>query len=308
MTRRNGGCNTVASWRLLLVGVLGLLITAAGVALPSFGAPLAGADPQPLVITTTSPLPDATVDSPYSVTLQATGGVAPYSWSWGTDGNNNAGLPQGLTFSNGTISGTPTQWNTNQFYVFVGDSSSPQEQDVVRYVLTVQPLTPPPLMITTTSAPSTTVGTAYSATLQASGGVPPYSWSIASGSLPEGLSLSSSGTISGTTELPQNSTFVVQVVDTGAQSGTNLYAPEQQTATEQLSISVSSGVSALDSTLESLGNTIADAEGNATGELSVVTGLLGTVEGVVSNLQETLACLPGGLDTLLDGTPPACVP
>jgi hypothetical protein len=291
-----------------MLGALGLLLTSAAVAFSSLSAPLAGADPQPLVITTTS-LPAATVDSPYSATLQATGGVAPYSWSWGADPDTKAEqLPPGLSFSAGTISGTPTQWGSFEFYVFVGDASNPQEQYVRTLVLNVQPLTPPPLVVTTTSLPNTTVGMAYSAALQASGGVPPYSWSIASGSLPEGLSLSSTGTISGTTELPQTSTFVVQVMDTGAQSGTNLYAPEQQTATEQLSIAVSSGSSSLDSTLESLGNTIVGAEGNATGELSVVTGLLGTLDGALSNLEQTISCLPAGLSTLLDGTPPACVP
>ena len=55
---------------------------------------------------------------------------------------------------------------------------------------------PPPLTISTTTLPAGTVGTAYSATLAATGGVSPYSWS-ASG-LPSGLSISSAGTISGT--------------------------------------------------------------------------------------------------------------
>jgi hypothetical protein len=55
---------------------------------------------------------------------------------------------------------------------------------------------PAPLAISTTTLPVGTSGTAYSATLAATGGVPPYAWS-ASG-LPSGLSMSSTGTISGT--------------------------------------------------------------------------------------------------------------
>jgi hypothetical protein len=55
------------------------------------------------------------------------------------------------------------------------------------------------LSITTTSLPSFFVGTPYSATLAATGGTAPYSWSITSGTLPNGLALNpSTGVISGT--------------------------------------------------------------------------------------------------------------
>ena len=42
----------------------------------------------------------------------------------------------------------------------------------------------PPVQITTTSLPGGTAGTAYNATLAATGGVAPYTWSLASGQLP----------------------------------------------------------------------------------------------------------------------------
>lgn len=71
-----------------------------------------------------------------------------------------------------------------------------------------------PVVIDTTSLPGATIGVAYSATLTAHGGNPPYTWSIFSGSLPVGLSLSSAGVISGTpTGSPGTSTFTVQAVD-----------------------------------------------------------------------------------------------
>lgn len=70
---------------------------------------------------TTSSLPDATQNSPYSATLSATGGTTPYSWAiiGGT-------LPAGLTLasSTGTISGTPTQAATSTFTVQVTDANS----------------------------------------------------------------------------------------------------------------------------------------------------------------------------------------
>ena len=55
-----------------------------------------------------------------------------------------------------------------------------------------------PLQITTSNLPTGATGTAYSQTLTATGGTPPYAWSLSSGSLPAGLTLSTSGIISGT--------------------------------------------------------------------------------------------------------------
>jgi large repetitive protein len=72
-----------------------------------------------------------------------------------------------------------------------------------------------PLKITTSSPlPNGTVGTAYSQTLVATGGTPPYSWSISAGSLPAGLSLNpSSGVISGAPTSAGNFNFSAQVTD-----------------------------------------------------------------------------------------------
>jgi Putative Ig domain len=57
---------------------------------------------------------------------------------------------------------------------------------------------PPQISIMTTSLPNATMGTSYSATLTATGGTPPYTWSLMSGTLPAGLSLNAStGAIAG---------------------------------------------------------------------------------------------------------------
>ena len=86
------------------------------------------------------------------------------------------------------------------------------------------------LSITTTSLPDGTQNTAYSGTLAATGGVTPYTWSIASGSLPAGLSLNSStGIVSGTPSGTGTSNFTVEVSDANS-----------QTATKGLSITISS--------------------------------------------------------------------
>src|SRR6266404_4830531 len=73
-----------------------------------------------------------------------------------------------------------------------------------------------PLAITTTSIPIGTTGTSYSASLVATGGTAPYSWSVTSGSLPPGLTMSSAGAISGTPTTSGSYSFVGTVKDAAA--------------------------------------------------------------------------------------------
>lgn len=88
-------------------------------------------------------------------------------------------------------------------------------------VLTVK-IEPPP-SITTTSVPDATLDTAYTAPITATGGVPPLSWSLSSGTLPTGLTLGSSKTdtvnITGKATVAGAYAFTVTVTDaTGASS------------------------------------------------------------------------------------------
>ena len=71
----------------------------------------------------------------------------------------------------------------------------------------------PPPSITTTSLPAGTGGSAYNATLQESGGISPFSWSVTSGSLPTGFALGTDGAIAGTPCTGGTSNFTVQVAD-----------------------------------------------------------------------------------------------
>ncbi len=173
-----------------------------------------------------SSLPKGTVGSGYSLTLQATGGTAPYTWSVAS-----GSLPVGLTLStSGTISGTATSSGAFSFSVTVKDAeSTPQAVTsalslAVVAVSTTSTSAPTPtststpvsvqaLQLTSSTLTNGTVGIAYSARLSASGGTAPYNWSVASGSLPAGLALSPSGTISGTATSSGSFSFSVTVKD-----------------------------------------------------------------------------------------------
>jgi hypothetical protein len=77
-------------------------------------------------IVTASPLPAGMMNSSYSVTVQATGGVGALLWLADTTPNGFA-IPQGLSLNEntGVISGTPTQTGSFTFRMHVQDSSSP---------------------------------------------------------------------------------------------------------------------------------------------------------------------------------------
>ena len=158
-----------------------------------------------LTIVTPS-LPNATVGIAYSQTLAAAGGVPPYiSWAI-TSGTLPAALS--LNSSTGQISGTPASTASATFTVTVTDSAS----NTASQLLTLTVVKPP--VINTTSLPIGTAGVSYSQTLSASGGTMPYQWTVASGSLPAGLSLSSAtGTIGGTPTAAGTASFKVQLTD-----------------------------------------------------------------------------------------------
>ena len=140
------------------------------------------------------------MNQPYHpATLQATGGIQPYTWSV------NPALPNGLLFnvhSPGTINGTPlngTAGTTTHTFT-VSDSDAPVNQtDSKPLSLKINPA-PTPLVITSpagSSLPNARVGKNYGTTLKGSGGILPYTWSITP-ALPTGLQLNTStGAITG---------------------------------------------------------------------------------------------------------------
>jgi large repetitive protein len=155
---------------------------------------------------TTATVGPMVVGTPVSTPLAAAGGKAPYSWSV-----QSGSLPAGISISaEGVLSGTPTATGDSNFTLQVRDANNTaaSKSFAVRVVT--------PVVLTTQTIPAAPFGAAYSTSFTATGGTPPYSWSIVSGSLPAGLTLSSTGTLSGSTTASGTSNFTVQVADAGA--------------------------------------------------------------------------------------------
>jgi hypothetical protein len=154
----------------------------------------------------TSSLPRGEVGVQYSQTLATKGGTAPYTWT-----KTAGSLPSGIGLSaSGVISGTPTAAGTYNFTVQVVDSSSPVQTATANLSITVNPA---PTIITN-SLPNGKKDKSYSQTLAATGGTSHYTWAIAVGSLPAGLTLNTStGAISGKPTVTGNFNFTVQVKD-----------------------------------------------------------------------------------------------
>jgi phospholipase C len=166
-------------------------------------------------ITTTS-LPVATDNTAYSTTLSATGGTAPYSWTV-----SSGALPSGLTLSSaGVISGTPTTAGSFTFTAKATDSSSPPKAFSDTYTMQVN------LAVSPSTLPTAIDSTAYSTTLSATGGTAPYTWTVSSGSLPSGFTLSSAGVLSGTPTAAGTFKFTVEATDSSSPKnvGTESYA------------------------------------------------------------------------------------
>ena len=158
---------------------------------------------------TTSSLPGATVGTAYGETLAATGGRSPYTWSLAS-----GSLPPGLSLSTskGVIWGTPTASGTYSFVVRVKDSATYPATAIHAESIAIAAKKTSSLVITTSSLPNGIVGAAYSATLSASGGIQPYTWTLTSGQLPTGLSLgATSGSISRIPTATGTYTFTIQV-------------------------------------------------------------------------------------------------
>lgn len=176
----------------------------------------------PAVTTTT--LPDSTVGTAYSQSLAASGGSTPYIWTL-TGGT----LPAGIALSAaGVVSGTPTQAGSFNPVFTVTDSGSNTASRTIAFNATA-----PTLAIAPTTLPNGVAGTSYSQALSTNGGTAPYSYVVSGGAPPPGITLSSTGNVTGSPSTPGNYSFTVRSTDSSTGTG----APFSTTRTYSITIS-----------------------------------------------------------------------
>jgi uncharacterized protein YhjY with autotransporter beta-barrel domain len=153
-----------------------------------------------------------------ATTIAASGHAtnSPTSYAVGSSTTANGGTVSINSAGNASYT-PPAGLRGNDSFTFTasnaGGTSSPATVTV--------PVSDPTITVTPTALTAGTAGVAYSQSLTAAGGKAPYSFSttLASGALPSGLTLSSAGTISGTTTATGNFTFTVAGTDSSTGTG-----------------------------------------------------------------------------------------
>lgn len=150
-------------------------------------------------------------EEPYSAQFTATGGMPNYTWV--IEGT----LPDGLTFANGIISGTPSPTAAGTYDGIIVSAVDTEGHVASRAPFTLTVIQRPKFEVSG-SFPGATSSVSYSGSVSIVRGEEPFSASLASGSLPPGLSLSVSGrtiTVTGTPTTPETSNypFVLDIAD-----------------------------------------------------------------------------------------------
>ena len=162
----------------------------------------------PAVQITTSSVAAATLNTSFTTTLMATGGKPNYTWSVAS-----GTLPAGLGLSaGGILSGTPTAAGISDVTFRATDTLGGFDDQALQLTVNLGPLS-----ATCTAAPSS-VNVAYTTTCSGTGGLPPYSCTLGSGTPPNGIGINTDCTVTGTPTVVGSKTFVVKLTDSAGAS------------------------------------------------------------------------------------------
>ncbi len=178
------------------------------------------------IVATCSPLtlnpqtiPNGTVGVPYNQTLTASGGTPPYTYPISLGSSFPPGVfLNGLT---GVISGTPTATGTYSFTVRPRDANGCEGTQ--GYSLTINTTACQAITLNPGNLPDGFTGAMYNQTLTASGGTAPYNFAVSAGALPNGLSLSPGGALTGIPNTSGAFGFTVKATDANGCQGTRPY-------------------------------------------------------------------------------------
>ncbi len=249
-----------------------------------------------------SPLPGGIVGQGYDVSLALVGGTPPYIFSIaaGTSQTGENGFPPGLSISSsGDINGNPTTAGAYYFTINATDFHSIMAS--MAFSLTIAA----PISITTLSLPSGAVGVPYPQTaIAVTGGFPPYTFFI-NGTPPPGMSLSTSGVLSGTPTATGTFPVLVQVTDTQNNGATKQYQLTIASATPALVVSPAkltfTAFTAGDTTNAQTITIFATGATPVNYAVSVDAGTAGSAQPVWINVTPLSGATPGALT--VTGTP-----
>jgi hypothetical protein len=111
----------------------------------------------------------------------------------------------------GVLAGTPTTAATSTVRIR-GTDANGCFADVL-YSITVVPASCPTITLSPSTMPAATVGVPYSQAITASGGTGTYTFTVTTGALPAGLTLTTAGVVAGTPTTAATSTFTIRGTD-----------------------------------------------------------------------------------------------
>lgn len=186
------------------------------VAQPGFGVGLGNGFTfvAPTISISPATLPGGTGSQNYTESLSASGGTAPYSYAV------SGSLPVGVTLTTGgVLTGVPEESGVFPFTVTATDNLG--FSGTQAYTLTVAA---PTIVLSPVTLPAATGATAYTAQqITATGGAAPYTYTVSSGALPAGMSVSAGGSVSGTPTVSGTFSFIVTATDANGFAGSRSY-------------------------------------------------------------------------------------